>query len=134
MLYYPAWLTLRVTLPECTKSSLGPIVLVSPESNLPILLSTKSNHWSYENEWRMIVELNRTIGTGETDQHGQPINLVQVPNETVVSVYYTERTPSESVKLLRDRLADKNNRFRAENARKLILSSRLYGYEEAPEN
>ena len=82
----------------------------------------------------MIVELNRTIGTGETDQHGQPINLVQVPNETVVSVYYTERTPSESVKLLRDRLADKNNRFRAENARKLILSSRLYGYEEAPEN
>ena len=75
---------------------IGPIVLVSPESNLPILLSRKSGHWSYENEWRLIVELNRTIGTGETEllQHGQPINLVQVPNEAVVSVYYTERSPS----------------------------------------
>ena len=84
---------------------LGPIVLVSPESNLPILLSNKSGHWSYEDEWRLIVELNRTIGTGETDQHGQPINLIQVPNEAVVSVHYTERTPGESVKLIRDRLA-----------------------------
>ena len=93
----------------------------------------KSNHWSYEQEWRLIVELNRTIGTGETDQHGLPINLVQVPNEAVVSVYYTERTPRESVKLIRDRLADKNNRYRAENPRKLILSSRYYGYEEAPD-
>ena len=112
----------------------GPIVLVSPESNLPSLLSGKSDHWSYENEWRLIVELNRTIGTGETDQHGQPINLVQVPNEAVVSVYYTERTPADSVKLIRDRLADKNNRYRAENPRKLILSSTSYGYEEASDD
>ncbi|MXY21185.1 MAG: DUF2971 domain-containing protein [Dehalococcoidia bacterium] len=28
----------------------GPVVLVSPESNLPILLSMKSEHWSYEGE------------------------------------------------------------------------------------
>ena len=109
---------------------LGPIVLVSPESNLPILLSRKSAHWSYENEWRLIVELNRTIGTGEADQHGQAINLVQIPNEAVVRVYYTERTPQESLRLIRDRLADKNNRYRAGNPRKLILSSTLYGYEE----
>ncbi len=113
---------------------MGPIVLASPESNLPILLSQKSGHWSYENEWRLIVELNRTIGTGEADQHGQPINLVQVPNGAVVSVYYTERTPNESVKLIRDRLADKNNRYRAENPRKLILSSASYSYEEAPDD
>ena len=113
---------------------MGPIVLVSPESNLPNLLSFKSNHWSYESEWRLIVELNRTIGTGETDQHGLPINLVQIPNEAVVSVYYTERTPRESVKLIRNRLADKNNRYRAGNPRKLILSSDSYGYEEAPKD
>lgn len=30
---------------------IGPIVLASPESNLPILLSLKSDHWSYEDEW-----------------------------------------------------------------------------------
>ena len=111
----------------------GPIVLVAPESNLPILLSMKSDHWAYEDEWRLIVELNRTIGTGETDQHGQPINLVQVPNEAVVCVYYTERSPHESVELIRERLADKNNRYRAQNPRKLILSSTSYGYEETPD-
>ena len=111
---------------------MGPIVLVAPESNLPILLSAKSDHWSYEDEWRLIVELNRTIGTGETDQHDQSINLVQVPNEAVVCVYYTERSPHESVELIRERLADKNNRYRAQNPRKLILSSTSYGYEETP--
>ena len=112
---------------------IGPKVLVSPESNLPIFLSMKSDHWSYENEWRLIVELNRTIGTGETDQYVLPINLVQVPNEAVVSVYYTERTPWKSVDLIRDRLADKNNRYNAESPRKLVLSYTSYGYEEAPD-
>ena len=111
-----------------------PIVLVWPESNLPKLLSIKSKHWSYENEWRLIVELDGTIGTGKTDRHGQPINLVQVPNEAVVSVYYTERTPPESVTLIRERLADKNNRYRTDSPRKLILSTSSYGYEEAPDD
>ena len=111
---------------------IGPNVLVFPESNLPGLLSLKSDHWSYEDEWRLIVELNRTIGTGKTDQHGQPINLVRVPNEAVVSVYYTERTPHETVNLIQDRLADRNNRYRAGNPRKLVLSTISYGYEEAP--
>ena len=98
------------------------------------MLSLKNDHWSYEEEWRLIVELNRTIGTGDTDQHGQPINLVQVPNEAVKQVFYTERTPRETVELIRDRLAEENNRYRAENPRKLILSTMFYGYEEAPDN
>ena len=109
----------------------GPNVLVWSDFNLSALLSIKSNHWCYENEWRLIVELNRTIGTGATDLRGQPINLVQVPNEAVVSVYYTERTPPESVKLIRERLADKNNRYRAESPRKLMMSFTTYGYIEA---
>ncbi len=112
----------------------GPIVFVSPESNIPNILSVKSDHWSYEDEWRLIVELNRTIGTGEADQRGHPINLVQVPNEAVVSVHYTERTPSESVQLVRSRLADSNNRYGAKSPRKLILSSTSYSYEEAPDD
>ena len=121
-----------VTYGERPPPILDPIVLVWPDSNLSALLSIKSNHWSYENEWRLIVELNRTIGTGATDLRGQPINLVQVPNEAVVSVYYTERTPPETVKLIRERLADKNNRYRAESPRKLIMSFTTYGYIEAP--
>ena len=100
--------------------------------HLPILLSVKSGNWSYEKEWRLIVELNRTIGTGEADQLGQPVNLLQIPNEAVVSVLYTERTPHETVKVVRERLADKNNRYRADKPRRLVLSSMSYSYEEAP--
>ena len=122
----------RVTYGKQPPPILGPIVLVSPESNLPGLLSAKSEYWSYEDEWRLIVELNSTIGTGITDDRNQPINLVKIPNEAVVSVHYTERTSPEAVKLIRDRLADKNNRYRAESPRKLIMSFTSYGYEEAP--
>ncbi len=110
----------------------GPIVLSSPESNLLVLLSMKSDHWSYEDEWRLIVELSETIGIGKTDEHGQPINLLQVPNEAIVSVYYTERSPQETVSLIRQRLEDKNNRYRADSTRKLILSLTSYGYEVSP--
>lgn len=110
---------------------LGPIVLVSPESNLPILLSNKSHHWSYEKEWRLILELNQTIGNGRSDEHNQPINLVRIPNEAVVSVYYTERTPGESVDLIRDRLSDPNNRYGAGNPIKLVMSPTSYGYVES---
>ena len=110
---------------------LAPVVLVSPESNLSGLLSVKSGHWLYEDEWRLIVELNRTIGTGEVDQHNQPINLVRVPNSAVTSVFHTERTPRDAVELIRERLADTNNRYQAKHPRKLVLSPTSYGYEEA---
>ena len=110
-----------------------PVVLAWPSSNLPQFLSLKSEHWRYENEWRLIVEMNETIGTGETDRHGQPVNLVRVPNEAVVRVYYTERTPPESLETMRDRLANDNNRYQTDSPRKLVMSSTSYGYEEAPQ-
>lgn len=112
----------------------GPVVLAWPEPNLPKLLSGKSSRWEYEKEWRMIVELSKTVGTGEVDQHGQPINLVQIPNRAVVSVYYTERTPHKNVELIRGRLADRNNRYRAQAPRKLILSPTAYSYEIAEDD
>ena len=59
-----------------------------------ILLSFKSEQWSYESEWRLIVELSDTMGTGSRDSRGLPINLVRVPNEAVISVLHTERTPN----------------------------------------
>ena len=106
--------------------------MVSPESNLLKLLSAKSADWRYEDEWRLIVELDRTTDTGKSDDHGQSINLVKIPNEAVVSVHYTERTPKDTVKLIEERLADDNNRYRAQHPHKLILSSTSYGYETAP--
>ena len=112
----------------------GPVVFAQPRSNIPALLSVKSDHWSHEEEWRLIVELNKTVGTGQTDQHGLPINLVQIPNEAVGEVYYTERTPRQDVQRVRERLADPNNRYRASSPRKLILSTNSYGYEEASDD
>ena len=112
---------------------MDPIVLTSPRSNLPKLLSVKSDHWRYENEWRLVVEMSKTIGTGQTDMHDQPVNLVRVSNEAVVQVYYTERTPQKSVEIIRDRLANGNNRYQAGSPRKLVMSSTSYGYEEATE-
>ena len=49
-------------------------------------------------------------------------------------MHYTERTPRESVKLIRVRLADPNNRYRAKDPRKPILSLASYGYEEVPDD
>ena len=42
-----------------------------PESNMINILRCKSDHWAYESEWRLIVELDMTIGTGQTDRHGE---------------------------------------------------------------
>ena len=113
---------------------IGPKSLASPKSNIPILLSIKSDDWSHEDEWRLIVELNKTIGTGETDQRGLPVNLVQIPNDAVVEVFYTDRTPPNVVQSVRDRLADTNNRYKTGSPRKLMLSTTSYGYEEASDD
>ena len=103
------------------------------EDNLSAILSYKNEHWKYEQEWRLIVDLNETIGTGHTDRHGQPINLLRIPNEAVVSVYYTERTPKEAVTSVGKRLKDPNNRYRAKQPTKLVSSEYEYGYEVAKE-
>ena len=107
----------------------GPEVL--NEENMNGLLSFKSDHWCYEDEWRLIVELNDTIGTGRTDRHGQPINLLRVPNQAVSRVYYTERTPADVVDQVLSRLQDANNRYGVASPTKLTMSEQVYGYEEA---
>ena len=62
-------------------------------------------------QWRLIVELNATIGTGHRDAHDQPINLVRIPNTAVSRVFFTERTPKAAVDEVRKRLEDANNRY-----------------------
>ncbi len=104
---------------------------VGDEGNVNIFLSQKGSHWSYEREWRLIVNLNETVGTGHTDRHEQPINLLRIPNEAVVRVYHTERTPPGVVDEVAMRLGDPNNRYRAQHPTKLVLSEDVYGYEDA---
>lgn len=110
---------------------LGYAVAAMPESNRFRILCAKSAHWGYEKEWRLIVELDRTVGTGMLDRHGQPINLVRIANSAVAKVYYTERTPGESVDEIQRRLGSGNNRYGVKEPTKLVLSERTYRYEEA---
>ena len=98
---------------------------------LNAVMSLKSDHWSYEKEWRLIVELDETIGTGFEDRRSLPINLLRVPNEAVLSVFYTERTPVEVVDLVRSRLENPNNRYGTKRLTKLVASPRRYGYEDS---
>ena len=107
------------------------VVAVFPESNIFGLLCHKSSHWQYEEEWRLIVDLDKTIGTGKSDRHGQPINVLRVPNSAVAKVYYTERTPESAVREIERRLASANNRYGIECAIKLVLSEQMFGYEPA---
>ena len=103
------------------------------EGHLHDLMSQKSHHWSYEKEWRLIVELDQAIGTGLRDSRGLPVNLVRIPNAAVVSVYHTERTPADVVEEVRSRLENPNNRYGVQRLTKLVASAERYGYQDAPE-
>ena len=98
------------------------------EENIPKLLSCKSRHWEYEHERRLIVELSETIGTGVTDRRGQPINLVPIPNTSVASVYFTDRTRTADVEEVQKRLQNPNNRYGAVDINRLMLSEMEYSY------
>ena len=100
------------------------------QNNIHKLLLMKSEHWRYEKEWRIVVELNHTIGTGKIDARQQPINLFRIPNEAVKEIYYTERTPSEIVDTIKSRIRDANNRYGLREPVKLVLSGATYGYVE----
>ena len=105
--------------------------VLSDAGNILIFLACKSDQWMHEQEWRLIVELNATIGTGHRDAHDQSINLLRIPNRAVSEVFYTERTPKEVVEEIRKRLEDGNNRYGARHLTKLVLSETEYAYVEA---
>ena len=105
--------------------------VLSDAGNILKFLAQKSEHWAYEREWRLITELNATIGTGHRDAHDQSINLIQIPNRAVSKVFFTERTPRNSVDEVQKRLEDPNNRYRAGHPTKLVLSETEYAYVDA---
>lgn len=110
----------------------GPSAITDAPFDVFLFMSIKSTDWAYENEWRLIVDLHKTTGTGQADDNGAPINLIQVPNEALVTVHYTERTPRCLVEQVRERLSEPNNRFGTSTLTKLVLSPDSYRYEEAP--
>ena len=113
-----------------------PYLLMSmPDSDFAQrLLYYKSSHWKYEDESRLIVELDLTVGTGQRDRHEIPVNLFRIPNDVVRKVYYTERTPDRFVSTIDGRLEAPNNRYGVRRATKLVLAEHAYGYEEMNAN
>ena len=107
----------------------GYVVPIKPESNIYKLLCHKSSHWQHERECRLVVDLDKTMGTGQSDRHGHPINVLRIPNSAVREIYYTERTSRSDVRTIESRLASANNRYGVERATKLILSGRTFAYE-----
>jgi hypothetical protein len=102
---------------------------LSHEDNIHTLLRLKGHQWTHENEWRMIVRLDKTIGLGRDDRHHQPINVLPIPNEAVKTVYYTERTPKDTVELVRERLEADVNRYSA-TLKLLVMSETQFAYQE----
>ena len=111
----------------------GPPVIFSAlhlnEKNLHTIMCAKGIHWEYESEWRLIVDLSETNGTGHEDQHCQPINVTRIPNSAVRSVFYTERTPEEKVNQIRARLYNRRDQYLAVTLKQLSLSKSAYRFE-----
>ena len=104
-------------------------VIFKDEGNLHVLLLTKADYWSYEEEWRLTLELRNTVGTGKTDPRGYSVNLCPIPNEAVAEVFVTERTPASKIETIAARLSDPSNRYKAGATRKLVLAPNKYGYD-----
>ena len=102
---------------------------LSHQENIYTLLRLKGHQWTHENEWRMVVRLDKTIGLGTEDRHHQPINVLPIPNEAVKTVHYTERTPEDTVKLIQKRLGADVNRYSA-TLRLLVMSETQFSYQE----
>ena len=93
------------------------------------LYFTKGMDWMHENEWRIIVKLGDTIDTNKLDRTMHSINLLSIPNEAVVRLYYTERTDKILVATLDTRLKNPENRYGAESAQQLIRDDLQYRYK-----
>ena len=56
------------------------------------LLFVKGASWDYEREVRLLVDLNQTRDTGEMDENGWPIKVIDPPPEAIREIYGGENT------------------------------------------
>ena len=62
------------------------------------LLFVKGQAWSYEQEIRLLVDLNRTTRLQSTDDCGFPIHVFEVSAEAIEDVYVGFDTPTEQIR------------------------------------
>ena len=83
---------------------MGPRVV--NQENAYAFMSSKGAAWEYEQEWRLITELSKT------QQSGDGIAVITVPQESVSSVLITDRTSQDTVDIIVQRLNNPSNDYR----------------------
>ena len=76
------------------------------QENAYAFMSSKGVAWEYEQEWRLITELSKT------QQSGNDIAVITVPQESVSSICITDRTPQDIVDIIVRRLNNPSNDYR----------------------
>ena len=74
------------------------LTTLSPDwRSMARLLFVKGKEWAYEREVRLLVDLQETRNTKETDEYDQPIKVIVVPPEAIKEVYGGPRTSREDI-------------------------------------
>ena len=76
------------------------------QENAYAFMTSKGVAWEYEQEWRLITELSKT------QQSGNDIAVITVPQESVSSIRITDRTPQDTVDTIIRRLNNPSNDYR----------------------
>ena len=76
------------------------------QENAYAFMSKKGAAWEYEQEWRLITEMSKT------QQPGDDIAVITVPQESVSSVIITDRTSQDTVDIIVRRLNNPSNHYR----------------------
>ena len=76
------------------------------QENAHAFMSSKGAAWEYEQEWRLITQLSKT------QQYGDGIAVITVPQESVSSILITDRTSQDTVDTIVRRLNNPSNHYR----------------------
>ena len=69
------------------------LTTLSPDwRSLARLLFVKGIDWAYEQEVRLLVDLQQTRDTKKTDEYDQPIKVIDIPPEAIREIYRGPRT------------------------------------------
>ena len=71
----------------------------SETKSLARLLFAKGKEWDYEQEIRLLVDLQETRNTGKTDEYGLPVKVIDIPPEAIREVVRGPRTSEEDMAL-----------------------------------
>ena len=66
------------------------------------VLFVKGDTWQNEKEVRLLVDLQATSRSGDKDENGYPVHVIDVPAEAIAEVYVGFNTPRSAIKKIRE--------------------------------